>query len=89
MAPIAAPEPAPIQETPAKEKPQRVKKPKIKCDPAHLKKARELRDRWLEQVNAGQFVLASAGKYEVGLLVDEKRERKAVCLPSPTEAQAA
>jgi hypothetical protein len=27
--------------------------------------ARELRDRWLERVNAGEHVLAGGGKYDV------------------------
>jgi hypothetical protein len=43
----------------------REKKPKLKTDPALVAKARELRDRWLEHVNAGQAVIESSGKYDV------------------------
>jgi hypothetical protein len=35
-----------------------------------LRAARELRDRWLEQVNADPTLLASAGKYEVAKPLD-------------------
>jgi hypothetical protein len=43
------------------------KTPKVKrvCDPRLVSAARELRDRWLEQVNSGQARIESAGKYEV------------------------
>jgi len=40
-------------------------KPRVKNDPKHVAAARELRDRWLEQVNAGQVLEAGQGKYEV------------------------
>jgi hypothetical protein len=43
----------------------REKKPKLKADPKLVAKARELRDRWLEHVNAGQAVIESSGKYDV------------------------
>ncbi len=47
------------------EKPIKVKAPK-KNDPALAAKARELRDRWLEQVNAtGGAPLLGQGKYDV------------------------
>ena len=45
-------------------KPVRKKKPKVKNDPKHVAAARELRDRYLEQFNAG-LVLPNA-KYDVG-----------------------
>jgi hypothetical protein len=38
-------------------------KPKVKTDPALVAKARELRDRWLEQLN--QQPLLGNGKYDV------------------------
>jgi hypothetical protein len=41
--------PAPEKPT----KPKRERAPKQNVDPAFLAKARELRDRWMEQVNAG------------------------------------
>lgn len=58
--PSAIPEPAPVVETP-----KRAKKQKVKADPALVAKARELRDRWLERVNADASVLACGGKYDV------------------------
>ena len=57
-----------------------VKAPKLKaekikrvCDPRLVAAARELRDRWLEEVNAGRYVIEAGGKYEVGRLM-ERRE---------------
>jgi hypothetical protein len=44
-------------------KPKREKKPKQKNDPKLIAAARELRDRWLEQVNGAP--LLSQGKYDV------------------------
>ena len=58
--PSAGPEPEPVVE-----KPKREKKPKVKAHPKLLAAARELRDRWLEHVNAGEMLLESAGKYDV------------------------
>ena len=57
-------EPAPVIE---KEKSAKPKREKVKADPKHIAKARELRDRWLEKVKApgGASVLSSNGKYEV------------------------
>jgi hypothetical protein len=43
---------------------RREKKPKVKNDPRLVAAARELRDRWLEQVNRDGFALP-AGKYDV------------------------
>jgi hypothetical protein len=53
-----------VVEKPKKEK---VKKPKRKNDPRLVSAARELRDRWLEQVNAagGERMLLGNGKYDV------------------------
>ena len=47
------------------EKPKPPKKPKLKNDPALGKKARELRDRWLEQVNSGLYLPQAAAKYDL------------------------
>src|SRR5688572_26467179 len=44
----------------------RAKAEKPKCDPKLVAAARELRDRWLEQVNADPAMLIAAGKYDVG-----------------------
>jgi hypothetical protein len=49
---------------PAKEqKPKRAKKAKIKNDPKFVAAERELRDRWLERVNASPLI--AEGKYDV------------------------
>jgi N-acetylglutamate synthase-like GNAT family acetyltransferase len=58
---MAAAKPAVAPEPKAKREP----KPKVKNDPKLVAAARELRDRWLERVNAGEHVLARDGKYDV------------------------
>ncbi len=56
------------------EKPVKTKKPKAKNDPRLVAAARELRDRWLEQVNTGQANVAlPVGKYEVCRAIGEER----------------
>lgn len=55
----------------AKPKAERVKRA---CDPRLVAAARELRDRWLERVNADPSIFESNGKYDVGR-----------ALPSPPE----
>ena len=47
-------------------KPKRPRPPKQNYDPAHVAAARELRDRFLEQLNEGQIALEGPAKYEVG-----------------------
>jgi hypothetical protein len=54
------------------EKPAKVKREKVKADPALVAKARELRDRWLEHVNNGGDELLRAGKYDVTRAIAEK-----------------
>jgi hypothetical protein len=58
--PSAKPQPPPAT------KPKRAKAPKLKNDPKLVAAARELRDRWLEQVNAGSVVAQALGRYDVG-----------------------
>ncbi len=53
-----------------KEKPKREKKAKPKNDPRLVAAARELRDRWLEQVNTTP--LLPSGKYEVARTIDDQ-----------------
>jgi len=60
---FAAPAPAPAPA--AVEKPPRQKKVMARNDPKLVAAARELRDRWLEEVNAGRRLPASGGKYDV------------------------
>ena len=55
--------PAPPAPQAALEKPKPQKKPKVKADPKLVAAARELRDRYLEQVNTTP--LLPAGKYDV------------------------
>ena len=59
---------APPKEAAAKAK--RGPKRKVKNDPKLVAAARELRDRWLEHVNAGGATLPSRGKYDVALPVE-------------------
>jgi hypothetical protein len=47
----------------AAEKRERAKRVKQKNDPRLIAAARELRDRWLEQVNSGQ--VSGEGKYDI------------------------
>ena len=56
--------PAPACPPPTAHRPP--KKQKAKNDPRLIAAARELKDRWLEHVNANPAALASAGKYDVG-----------------------
>lgn len=51
------------------EKPVREKKVKRKADPKMVAAVRELRDRWMEKVNAGELQIEGAGKYEVGRMI--------------------
>ena len=53
---VAEPEPA---------KPKREPKPRQKNDPKYVAAARELRDRYLEEVNTGRMLPAANGKYDV------------------------
>ncbi|HLL91143.1 MAG TPA: hypothetical protein VK324_17725 [Tepidisphaeraceae bacterium] len=63
---FAAPAPPPEAVAPAK--PQKTPprpKEKRKNDPQLIAAARELRDRWLDEVNTGRFLPATNGKYDV------------------------
>jgi hypothetical protein len=46
-------------------KPKRPRMPRQKNDPKYVAAARELRDRYLEQVNADRLLPAAHGKYDV------------------------
>jgi hypothetical protein len=46
-------------------KPAKAPKPKVKMDPKLTAAARELRDRWLEKVNAGEYLAQELGKYDL------------------------
>ncbi len=47
------------------EKRKREPRQKVKNDPKYVAAARELRDRWLEQVNERRFQIGSVGKYDI------------------------
>ncbi len=53
-----------VPQAPA-EKPKREKRQRVKNDPQLVAAARELRDRWLERVNADPSFLISHGKYDL------------------------
>jgi hypothetical protein len=76
----------PADAAPAKaekaEKAKRERKRKAKNDPKLVAAARELKDRWLEHVNAGGMMLESAGKYELCRTTNLDSERP-LTLPSP------
>jgi hypothetical protein len=52
---------------PAKKEP----KPKVKNDPRLVAAARELKDRWLEEINSGRYLPMGNGKYEVSRALGE------------------
>jgi hypothetical protein len=56
------------------------KREKVKADPKHVAAARELRDRWLEQVNASPLI--AQGKYDVARQLAAAPE-PAPALPAP------
>lgn len=56
------------------ERKERVKKPAAKIDPQFVSAARELRDRYLEQVNENGYRLESAGKYDLKKSIVDGRE---------------
>jgi hypothetical protein len=44
--------------------------------------ARELRDRWLEHVNAGEMLIESAGKYDVARVLPASPSKAIGLLPA-------
>jgi hypothetical protein len=67
----------PLPETkPAKEAKPKAEKIKRACDPRLASAARELRDRWLEQVNSAPLI--AQGKYDVSRAIGEKVEPRAI-----------
>jgi hypothetical protein len=73
------------KETGSEPKPKREPKVKVKNDPRLVAAARELRDRWLEQVNARPLV--ARGKYEVSRALEEKPFASVTAaLPAPIAA---
>jgi hypothetical protein len=72
-------------------KPVKTKREKAKADPTHIAKARELRDRYLEQFNSGVLAdgtqILPQGKYEVSRLASPQTGMSVP--PSKLLAQAA
>ena len=70
-----------------KPKVEKVKEPrkKRKNDPKLVAAARELRDRWLEQVNApgGENLLAGCGKYDVSRAIAGAEVREGFFVENP------
>jgi len=62
---------------PAKRKRLKSPRAKAKNDPTHVAAARELRDRYLDEVNAGRCEIHGGGKYTVGRAIDVALEVKA------------
>lgn len=78
---------------PVIEKPKREKRAKVKNDPKLVAAARELRDRWLEQVNSGQYLPAAEGKYQITRALPGDRTpvsiaeiKSSLALPAPLAA---
>jgi hypothetical protein len=67
----------------------KAKKPKVKNDPQLVAAARELKDRWLLQVNGGLYLPVSHAKYQIERTVDERDLREGLgdqskpALPGP------
>lgn len=57
-----------------KAKPEKKKREKVKADPVLVAKARELRDRYLEQINADPSALLPAGKYDMARQLEAPRQ---------------
>ena len=68
---------APAVESIKTEKPKREKKPKLKNDARFVAAARELRDRYLEQVNSEPMIL-DHGKYEVSRMTDTTMQAESI-----------
>ena len=55
-------------------KAKREPKAKVKNDPRLVAAARELRDRWLEQVNRNGLSLEARGKYELSQQIQRRQD---------------
>ena len=82
---FAAPMPAAVE--PAS-KAKRAPRPKAKNDPRLVAAARELRDRWMEEINSGRYLPEANGKYEVSRAIEHSAATIAPLaeLPAPLAA---
>jgi len=55
----------PLRSNEKRSKRRAAPKPRRKNDAALVAKARELRDRWLERVNSGEYLPQASGKYDL------------------------
>ncbi len=75
--------PEQVQASPVQKQIVKAPPPKIKCDPRLIAAARELRDRWMEEVNAGRYLPETNGKYAVSRLIEAPNEaRPTLLLPA-------
>jgi hypothetical protein len=72
--PDGAPEPIPAPPAQPEPTPAKAARPKEKIDPQLIAKARELRDRYLEQVNDRLLIASGGGKYDVSRSLPPMRE---------------
>lgn len=86
--PVVAVEPSEPTSEP-KQKPAKPPRPKALIDPQMVAKGRELRDRYLEQVNAGAFQLESRGRYDVSRALPAPSATQLSSSKSIREAQPA
>jgi hypothetical protein len=86
--PVVAVEPSEPTSEP-KQKPTKPQRPRALIDPQRVSKARELRDRYLEQVNAGAFQLESRGRYDVSRALPAPSATRLSSSKSIREAQPA
>ena len=85
--------PKPVEAEGLKEKPKREPKQRPKSDPRLIAAARELRDRWLEEVNSGNYLPGSQGKYDVSRALESTKPistspvpQSSLALPAPLAA---
>jgi hypothetical protein len=89
---VAAAPQAPLAATAGEGKTTRKKMAagRLRFDPKHIAAARELRDRYLEEVNSGRLELSARGKYDVGRSMESATEDvRLVTAPLPPLLRAA
>jgi hypothetical protein len=79
FAPPAPPAPAVTEQVTKVKRPPRVKQ---KNDPRYVAAARELKDRWLEHVNTGQYLPTANAKYEIGRAITTEPVNAVLMLPA-------
>jgi hypothetical protein len=67
-------------------KPKREPRTKARNDPKHVAAARELRDRWLEEIN--HTPMLGQGKYDVSRALPEPARSTVIVTSAPAELPA-